>query len=217
MRRPSHATVVAYLALFIALGGTAYAGLQITGRDVVDGSLRGRDIANASVAGRDVRLATLRSRHIRDGSLLFKDFRVGQLPPGPTGPTGPTGLRGPKGDKGDQGDPPTTAFAIVNADGDLLAGRGVVVSKLFDPVAGGPAYAVGFADDVHQCAVDISVVDTSEVNDFQAIPPGSGAAIFVPDNADPNTEPGVDSAIFLRVTREDGVVVKSPFEVSVIC
>jgi hypothetical protein len=44
-RRPSHPTVVAYLALFVALGGTgAYAAATITGADVVDESLTGADV-----------------------------------------------------------------------------------------------------------------------------------------------------------------------------
>lgn len=30
--RPGHATVVAYLALFVALGGSSYAAIQITGK-----------------------------------------------------------------------------------------------------------------------------------------------------------------------------------------
>jgi hypothetical protein len=39
--RPSHGTVVAYLALFVALAGSSYAAMSITGRDVRDGSLTG--------------------------------------------------------------------------------------------------------------------------------------------------------------------------------
>ncbi|MEA2489886.1 MAG: hypothetical protein QOH21_1678, partial [Acidobacteriota bacterium] len=33
-QRPGHSTVVAYLALFVALGGTSFAALTITGKDV---------------------------------------------------------------------------------------------------------------------------------------------------------------------------------------
>jgi hypothetical protein len=52
--RISHATVVAYLALFVALGGSAYAAATITGRDVVDRSLTGVDIRNGTVRSADV-------------------------------------------------------------------------------------------------------------------------------------------------------------------
>jgi hypothetical protein len=60
-RRPgriSHATVVAYLALFVALGGSAYAAATITGRDVVDRSLTGADIRNGTIRSPDVRRLT---------------------------------------------------------------------------------------------------------------------------------------------------------------
>ena len=51
----NHTTVVAYLALFVALGGTAYAAATITGADVVNGSLTGADLRNGSVRTADVR------------------------------------------------------------------------------------------------------------------------------------------------------------------
>jgi hypothetical protein len=60
-RRPpriSHTTVVAYLALFVALGGSAYAAATITGRDVVDRSLTGADIRNGTIRSPDVRSIT---------------------------------------------------------------------------------------------------------------------------------------------------------------
>ncbi len=48
--RPRHATLVAYLALFIALGGTSYA-LTIRSEDVPKNELTGADIKN--LAARD--------------------------------------------------------------------------------------------------------------------------------------------------------------------
>jgi hypothetical protein len=52
--RINHTTVVAYLALFVALGGSAYAAATITGRDIVNGSISGADIRNSSVRTADV-------------------------------------------------------------------------------------------------------------------------------------------------------------------
>jgi hypothetical protein len=49
-RRPSHATVVAYLALFVALGGTsAYAANTIFSADIVDGEVKTPDLAATAV------------------------------------------------------------------------------------------------------------------------------------------------------------------------
>jgi hypothetical protein len=53
--RLNYANVVATLALFIALGGSSYAALTVTGSNVRDGSLTGKDIKRNSLTGRDIR------------------------------------------------------------------------------------------------------------------------------------------------------------------
>lgn len=58
-RRPSHATVVSYVALFVALGGTGYAALKITGKDVVNRSLTGKELKRNSLRGREVKESKL--------------------------------------------------------------------------------------------------------------------------------------------------------------
>jgi hypothetical protein len=86
--RASHGTVVAYLALFVALGGSSYAAVAITGRDVRDGSLTGRDIRNNSLTGRDVRGIT--GRDVRNNSLTGADvarLRRADFVPGALTPT----------------------------------------------------------------------------------------------------------------------------------
>jgi hypothetical protein len=86
--RPSHATVVAYLALFVALGGSSYAAaIKVTGKNVKDSSLTGKDIKNSSLTTSDV----------RNRSLLAKDFKRGQLPRGAAGAAGPAGAKGEAG------------------------------------------------------------------------------------------------------------------------
>jgi hypothetical protein len=65
----SYANVLATAALFVALGGSSYAAVEITGKDVRDGSLTGADIRNNSLTSAD----------IKNGSLLAADFKPGQL------------------------------------------------------------------------------------------------------------------------------------------
>jgi hypothetical protein len=55
----SYANVVATLALFIALGGSSYAALTVTGKSVRNGSLTGKDVKRNSLTGRQVREARL--------------------------------------------------------------------------------------------------------------------------------------------------------------
>jgi hypothetical protein len=62
-----HGTVAAYLALLIAVGGTAYAGATITGADVVNGSLTGRDVKNDSLKPRDMTFDPVTSKELRIG------------------------------------------------------------------------------------------------------------------------------------------------------
>ena len=68
LRLPSPAMLVALTALTFALGGTAYATVVISGKDVRNGSLTGADVRSNSLTGSDVR------------GLTARDFRQGQLP-----------------------------------------------------------------------------------------------------------------------------------------
>jgi hypothetical protein len=82
--------VVAYLALFVALGGTSYAAVKLP--------------AN-SVGARELKTDAVTSRDVKDGALLARDFKAGQLPQGPQGPPGATGPQGPQGERGPRGEP----------------------------------------------------------------------------------------------------------------
>jgi hypothetical protein len=75
MRRAlSYSNVMATLAVFVALGGTTYAAIKITGKDVRNNSLTGADVRNNS----------LRSADVKNGSLKAKDFAVGAAAAGST-------------------------------------------------------------------------------------------------------------------------------------
>jgi hypothetical protein len=120
LRAPRHSTVVAYLALGVALSGSAYAANQLTGRDVRDASLTGRDIANSTLTGMDVRRGSIGGVDIRDGSVTRRDLRPGILVAGPPGPIGLPGPAGPAGAKGADG--AARAYAGVAANGAVVEG-----------------------------------------------------------------------------------------------
>jgi type VI protein secretion system component Hcp len=77
VRHLSYANVASTLCLFMLLGGSAYAAVKITGKDVKNGSLSGADI--------------------RDHSLRARDFKAGELPAGPKGDPGRDGAAGAPG------------------------------------------------------------------------------------------------------------------------
>jgi hypothetical protein len=81
LSRLSYSNVMATIAVFIALGGTSYAALKVTGKNVKDATLTGKDVANSSLTSADV----------KNGSLLVKDFKSGQLPGGGGGGQGTPG------------------------------------------------------------------------------------------------------------------------------
>ena len=62
-RRLTYANVMATLALFVALGGSSYAALTVTGRNIKNGSLSFRDLRRDTLGGsriKESRLGTVR-------------------------------------------------------------------------------------------------------------------------------------------------------------
>src|SRR5215216_4485897 len=119
-RSLSYANVMATVAVFVALGGSSYAALTITGKNVKDSSLTGKDIKNSSLTTSDV----------RNGSLLSGDFKSGQLPRGAQGPQGPQGTQGPQGAAGT-----AVAYAYLRSNGtfDPARSKNILSSRLIAP------------------------------------------------------------------------------------
>jgi hypothetical protein len=107
----TYANVMASIALVLALSGTAYAAITITGRNVRDSSLTGADVKNGSLATADLAAATRRS---------FKGDRGFSGSTGPMGIKGLTGNTGPKGDKGDPGAPAEVVTSFASRDTGFL-------------------------------------------------------------------------------------------------
>jgi hypothetical protein len=68
-RRLTYANVMATVAVFIALGGSSYAALQIDSGDITNNSVRGVDVRNRTLSDRDVRRNGLTGRSIRESRL----------------------------------------------------------------------------------------------------------------------------------------------------
>lgn len=98
----SPANVMSATALFVALGGTAYATGIVVPRDSVGDA----QIRYHAVRGKHIASDAITTSKVRNGSLRAEDFGKGELPSGaqgPAGPAGPTGLMGPAGAAGAQG------------------------------------------------------------------------------------------------------------------
>ena len=120
--RLTYANVVASLALFVALGGTGYAALQLPKNSVGAAQIRAKAVGSSEIRDRSVRTA--------DISRSARDRLRGQQ--GPTGPAGPSG----------------TAFrAAVTAGGVKTLGNATNTSHQ----GGTNVYSVEFAQDVSGC------------------------------------------------------------------
>lgn len=94
----TYANVIATLALFIALGGGAWALARdsVGAREIIDGSVRSAELRDDDVRGADIRAATISGADVADDSLSGADVREASLllPEGPQGPPGPPGADG---------------------------------------------------------------------------------------------------------------------------
>ncbi|GAA4722372.1 hypothetical protein GCM10023350_00580 [Nocardioides endophyticus] len=81
LRRTSHhlALVIAMLALFIAMGGPAWAADRINGANIKKSSVTGKQIKNSSLAGTDVKNGSLTGADVKDASLGTADLAPGSV------------------------------------------------------------------------------------------------------------------------------------------
>jgi hypothetical protein len=107
--------VIACLALFVALSGTAYAGNTIFSADIVDGEVKSVDIGDGEVQSIDVANNNLGGSDVADGSLTGSDVATNSL----TG-TDITGLGGAD----------VTNESLTGADVTGLTGSDVAANSL---------------------------------------------------------------------------------------
>ena len=130
--------LIAYVALFVALSGSAFAAAEALGPNTVGTS----QLKNNAVTSPKVKDSTLTSADVKNGTLLKADFKPGQLTAGPPGAPGATGPTGPAGA------PAAKYWAVVNTGGSLVRGSGVTDSDK----AGTGAYIVKFSGSIANCA-----------------------------------------------------------------
>jgi hypothetical protein len=111
-----HTTAVAYVALFAALGGSAYAAVTVTGKNIEDGTITGKDVKNRSLGTTKLSPTAVSSLTGARGPEGPAGQRGPQGPAGPTGQTGPqgeTGPAGPAGPAGPQGPIGVSGYVVV--------------------------------------------------------------------------------------------------------
>src|SRR6185436_13143290 len=74
LRTPSPSLVVACVALFVALGGVAYAAATIGSEDIVNGSIRNRDFKDGTLRGQEAKRNGFGGGAIKETSLDASQF-----------------------------------------------------------------------------------------------------------------------------------------------
>jgi hypothetical protein len=136
LRRLTYSNVLATIAIFIALGGTSYAVLELPRNSV--GS---RQIKRGAVRASDIRANAVRSHQVKARSLRASDLSR-------TARRSLSGQRGLAGPPGPPGAAAAKFFAAVAASGAPLRGN----ATTYDHTSvGSGSYTIGFAQGVSSC------------------------------------------------------------------
>jgi hypothetical protein len=138
-RHLSYANVLATLALFAALGGSSYAAVKITGKDIKNGSIAKRDL----------------SRAIR--TQLAAAGVAG--PQGAPGAKGQPGAAGPRGVAGEPGEPGADGAPGLGLSEDQTLPSGATLTGSFAAAAAVGEYGIAEIGFRPRLSAPISVAD----------------------------------------------------------
>lgn len=142
-QRLSYANVTATIALFVALGGTSYAAIQLPKNSVGNKQIKSGAVRSAEIKNRSVRLTDV-SKSAR------RSLR------GATGPQGPAGANG------------TALRAAVSSGGGAAQGNATAV----DHVSGSNEYGVRFAGNLAGCVSTATLAAVQSGPTLEQPPPG---------------------------------------------
>lgn len=175
--RPSRTTVIVGTVVFgLAIGGTAYATIPNSATGVISGcyqtafgNLRVIDTqtgqrCNFLEKQLDWNQAGVPGPKGDPGAIGPAGTPGPAGSPGLTGPAGPIGPAGPKGDRGEPGPGAKTKWAVIDNDGALVSGSGVVSTRVLLPLNN--RYEVVFDEDVSRCAITTSVGTLRNTDDL---------------------------------------------------
>jgi hypothetical protein len=146
LRVPSPAMVVALIALFVSLGGSAYAVATIGSDDIINGSIRNRDFKDGTLRGQEAKRDGFGGGGIKEESLDAS--KIKQVPSAATAVVAAG----------------STHHAVVSNVGGIVRGRGTSSSAH----TGVGQYEVIFDRDVRGC------VYVATLGDESAAGPGNG-------------------------------------------
>jgi hypothetical protein len=192
-RRINPATVIAILALVLALGGTAVAAkryLITTTKQIAPKALK--ELSAMSGGG-------------------AAGAAGAQGVPGPQGPRGEKGDRGETGERGPAGPPGESigstggeiGWTVVTGEGTLVRASGPSITASRFPETDTGVYLVTFASNVSDCA-------------YQATVAGS-VGVPSPGYVTVGKSPSSEEAVIVQTSGTDGVLADRGFHLTVLC
>jgi hypothetical protein len=118
-RHLTFSNVIAMLALFIALGGAAYAGSKINGKTIVNKSIGGGKLKNETITANKIKKGTITSAQIAPGSIDSTQININTLTTVPSAQTANTATSATTADTAKTA---TTAETATKADSATTAG-----------------------------------------------------------------------------------------------
>lgn len=79
LRHLSFSNVIAMLALFLALGGAAYAGTKINGKSIVNRSIGGGKLKNEAITASKIKKGTITAAQIRNETITGAQIKSGSI------------------------------------------------------------------------------------------------------------------------------------------
>jgi hypothetical protein len=185
---------VAYLALFMALGGTAYAA------SLPANSVGTKQLKTSAVTTAKVRSDAITTAKVEDATLQAQDFASGVLLRGPAGDPGPIGHEGPEGREGHEG--PTGGVDTTILWAAVTAGNGVDPASIargkhaVSATRTSPGYEeVKFDRDVSGCAYNATLGGSEP-----AVSPG----VYTPTSIYVTSKSGAPDTVWVTIAYLSG-------------
>lgn len=119
LRHLSFSNVIAMLALFLALGGAAYAGTKLNGNNIVNGSIGGGKLKKETITANKIKKGTITGAQIKPGSIGSSSIdlaALGTVPAAQSANTAATATKADSATTAASADSATRAGTATHAD-----------------------------------------------------------------------------------------------------
>ena len=187
--RVSYANTMSTLAVFIALGGTAWAATALPRNSVGSAQIR-----TGAVGTSEIRNNSIRSADIRDRSIALRDISTSAR-------NALRGAQGPAGPAGPPGTPGISLRAAVNSGGGTPSGNARTVSHVAES-----QYTVFFDRDVGACTYSATLAAVQ-----------NGPVLEQPPAGRITVASAGGDGVLVRTFAADGSPADAPFHLIVAC